>query len=86
MGTFVRVKRDGVRPFGLEWGGTGQVGLARECAKGGFMWGCRCFGENFQALQIVMVRAGGPSMTSLFIAQTQQSRGWSACADHDKDK
>ncbi len=24
MGTFMRVKRDGVRPIGLEWGGTGQ--------------------------------------------------------------
>ena len=52
----MRVKRDGVRPIGLE--GAGQEGFARECAKGGFMWGCRCFGENFRAPQIVMVRAG----------------------------
>jgi hypothetical protein len=42
MGTFTMVKRDRVRPIGLEWGGTGQdrtgqEGLARECAKGGFM-------------------------------------------------
>jgi len=33
-----------------------------------------------------MVRAGGPPTTSLFIAQTLQSHGWSAFADHDNDK